>query len=104
MKILLSPNELSLVATVLTKNLSREVKVYVFGSRARGDAKKFSDLDLAIDYAGQRLPISIQAELADDFDDSDLPFKVDIVDLNGISDTFKMHIAKDLIALDYAEL
>lgn len=99
MNIMLSPNELSMVKAILINHLSPAAEVYVFGSRARGDAKPFSDLDLAIDDQGKPFPLSIQAAIAYDFEESDLPFKVDIVDLNSIRDSFKKHIAHDLVRL-----
>jgi predicted nucleotidyltransferase len=99
MTIDLNPEQLALVKAILTKHLADNAKIYVFGSRARGNARKFSDLDLAIDYQGKEVPAPIHAELAYDFEDSDLPFKVDIVDLNSISDNFKKNIGNDLTLL-----
>jgi predicted nucleotidyltransferase len=45
----------------------------------QGFAKPFSDLDLAI-LGKQPLPLATLAELADTVIESDLPYKVDIVD------------------------
>jgi len=64
-----------------------KVKIYVFGSRARGTLKKAADLDLAID-AGRKLTPREEAELKEKFEESDLPYKVDIVDLHAVSDAF----------------
>jgi predicted nucleotidyltransferase len=65
---------------------NREVRV--MGSRATGAAKPFSDLDLVI-MGDAPLPLRTLAELRDAFDDSDLPFTVDIVDWASTSDTFQ---------------
>jgi type I restriction enzyme S subunit len=54
-------------------------EVWAFGSRVNGTAEPYSDLDLAI-LGSDPLSVSILAELADDFTESDLPFKVDLVD------------------------
>ena len=58
-------------------------EVWAFGSRVgtkdTGRVKKFSDLDLAV-KGDEPLPMSMLAALADDFSESDLPYKVDIVD------------------------
>jgi len=71
-------------------------KVYVFGSRADGTARKFSDLDLAIDFNGQKMPDSIKYELENFFEVSNISIRVDIVDLNAISENFKKIISPDL--------
>ena len=57
----------------------------MFGSRATGRARRYSDLDLAID-AGRRLTLDEIAGLAEAFSDSDLPYKVDLADWHNIED------------------
>ena len=54
-------------------------EVWAFGSRAQFTAKPYSDLDLAV--IGQQ-PVSLanMADLSDAFSNSDLPYKVDVVD------------------------
>lgn len=56
-----------------------QAQVWAFGSRARGEARPYSDLDLLIDQ-GRPLSLREQAALAQAFDASDLPFRVDVVD------------------------
>lgn len=73
-------------------------KVYIFGSRATGDYRLQSDLDLAIDI-GKNLTISEMTELKTSFEFSLFPVRVDIVDLNSVSEEFKEKIfetAKEL--------
>ncbi len=53
-----------------------EVKVVLFGSRARGDAETTSDIDLGI------LP-------GNGFDELNIPYKVEIVDFSTVSAEFK---------------
>lgn len=53
-------------------------KVIIFGSRAKSTYKLGSDLDLAIMNEGVSTKTLIR--LAHEFDDSSLPFKVDLVD------------------------
>lgn len=78
---------------------SPKAKVYAFGSRVKHAARKFSDLDLAIDNNGEKCP-SIVMRLRGQFMDSDLPFKVDVIDLNGVSQSFYDAIKADLTPLD----
>jgi uncharacterized protein len=66
-------------------------EVWAFGSRVRGTARKFSDLDLAI-IASKRLPDDQLLELRQAFSDSNLPFKVDLVDWSSITEEFKTRI------------
>ena len=72
-------------------------KVYVFGSRADGTAREFSDLDLAIDFNGQKMPTEIKYELKSFFEASYISMRVDIVDLNDISENFKKIISPGLL-------
>ena len=71
-------------------------KVYIFGSRADGTAQEFSDLDLAIDFDGQKMPYEIKSELENLFEASYISMSVDIVDLNAISENFKKIISPGL--------
>ena len=66
----------------------KNVKVYLFGSRAKGDYDEYSDIDIAvegdIDMASLRFIL----------EESNLPQKVDVVDMKYISDKFKEEILK----------
>ena len=84
----------SLVLSILDTKLPRNAKVWVFGSRATGRARSYSDLDLAID-AGRRLNLDDLAGLTEALSDSDLPHRVDIVDWHGIDDRWRQTIAAD---------
>jgi predicted nucleotidyltransferase len=102
MKRTILPLHLSIVRDILQKHLPVGGTVWVFGSRVKGTNKKFADLDLALDHNGCPMPSHIMAKLAYDFEMSDLPYKVDIVDWNTISDSFKAHIQSDRILLEWA--
>ena len=71
------------------------LKVHVFGSRARGDHKKYSDLDLAIESEKQIASKTLM-ELQEQFAASSLPFKVDLVELQKIEPDFRKNIQGDL--------
>jgi predicted nucleotidyltransferase len=94
----LPPDHRSLVLSILDANLPRNAKVWVFGSRATARARLYSDLDLAID-AGRRLTLDDLAGLTEAFSDSDLPYRVDIVDWHGIDDRWRQTIAADRVPL-----
>jgi predicted nucleotidyltransferase len=69
---------------------------YAFGSRVKGNSKRFSDLDICF-Y--EQIPINVLSHLDEDFEESDLPFKVDIVDGLACNENFRALIQKDLIKL-----
>ena len=52
-------------------------KVIVYGSRAKGNFREGSDIDLTI-VEEKEIPASVLLKLINDFDDSLLPIKVDI--------------------------
>ena len=72
----------------------------VFGSRARGDHRLGSDLDLAIFGA---LP-GVPATLVTEFIDSDLPIAVDVVDFDRTaSEVFRKQILRQCIPCPLSE-
>ncbi len=81
-----------IVLGVLWAHLPPGSRVWVFGSRATGRARRYSDLDLAID-AGRPLTLDETAGLAEDFSESDLPYRVDVVDWRAIDERFRRAIA-----------
>ena len=104
-KLFIEEKHLNIVYKILQKHLTnRDFKVYVFGSRANGiHLKKSSDLDLALeDASGAFIETKLIYDLLSfDFEESDLPYVVDIIDLNSISETFREAITKQgLLALE----
>jgi predicted nucleotidyltransferase len=72
---------------------------YAFGSRAKGNPQRFSDLDLC--YC-EDIPVRELACLKDDFEESNLPYKVDLVNWKNCNDTFRSLILKDLVLIQGA--
>lgn len=84
----INPDHANVVQEILRKNLPSGVAVWVFGSRADWTTKDYSDLDLALEgYSA--LDQSTIVEIKTAFEESDLPYKVDIIDLNQVSDSFR---------------
>lgn len=65
----------------------------MFGSRANGQARSVSDLDVAI-LGDQPLSLQVMGDLREAFEESDLPFRVDLVDWAITSDEFRQIIQK----------
>jgi predicted nucleotidyltransferase len=78
------------VKAILQKHLAG-IEVRAFGSRVRGTAKEWSDLDLAV-VSGEKLEPELLGALKIDFAESDLPFRVDILDWHDISPEFRVLI------------
>jgi type I restriction enzyme S subunit len=97
-RIALSPEHRRIVLDLLAEHLPHGGKVWMFGSRATGRARRYSDLDLAID-AGRPLTLDEAAILREAFEESDLPWRVDIIDWRGIDNRFREAIAPEMIPL-----
>jgi uncharacterized protein len=91
----------AILRDVLRAYLPADARAYVFGSRARGGARRYSDLDLALEW-DRPLGLDLIAQIAEALSDSDLPFKVDIVDLSVVAPAFRKRIAVDCVPLDVA--
>lgn len=76
------------------------IRVYVFGSRATYKARPYSDLDLALEHPSHLLPPGLLFQLQSALSESDLPYRVDVIDLNAVSDEFRQAIAPDLVPLE----
>lgn len=93
----LSFENLHEVQKILQKHV-RRYSVWAFGSRVKGNAKKYSDLDLAL-VTQKTLSLSKMAQLTEAFDESDLPMRVDIVDLASASQSFQKIIQQQKVVI-----
>ena len=100
-KINIDEKNFSIVRKILKENLEGiNAKTYVFGSRTRGNNRKFSDVDMAI-CAEKELPFRVLSRMKNDFEESYIDYFVDIIDLNNVSDKFVKCIEKDLVEFSY---
>jgi predicted nucleotidyltransferase len=86
-----------ILADILSAYLTHGEHVYVFGSRGKGTARKYSDLDIAIDAHGKKIDFSTECAIKGDLEESDIPYRVDIIDLNSITPHFRKLIKEDLV-------
>lgn len=94
----ITPAQWMIVKDILSRHVPQH-SVWIFGSRARRTAKPYSDLDLAI-MTDQPLSLETHAALTDDFTESALPWKVDIVDWAATSASFRAVIEQHKVAVD----
>ena len=86
----ISPENWQIVREILQRYVP-DREVWAFGSRAKWTAKEFSDLDLAI-IGDTPLSIALTADMKEAFQESALPFKIDIVDWANITPSFQQVI------------
>jgi type I restriction enzyme S subunit len=86
----ISPENWQIVREILQRYVP-DREVWAFGSRAKWTAKEFSDLDLAI-IGDMPLSIALTADMKEAFQESALPFKIDIVDWASITPSFRQII------------
>jgi uncharacterized protein len=89
----LEPRHLELVKTIIRRHVPH-ARLIAFGSRVKGTAKKFSDLDLALE-ADRPLTMQAFALLEADLEESDLPIKVDVIDMRTISPQFRARVERE---------
>ena len=92
----LTPRQLDTVRALLARCLPG-TGAWVYGSRARWTSRPDSDLDLVV-FAepGQARAVS---DLREAFDESDLPFRVDLFVWDEVPDAFRQEIEREHVAL-----
>ena len=91
------PDHLQIVQAILQKHIP-EYEIWAFGSRAKWKAKEYSDLDLCV-ITKEPLSFTILGLMAEDFSESDLPWKVDVVDWSTTNESFRKIIEKDKVVI-----
>ena len=89
----ISTEHLESVKSILHKHVP-SVSVWAFGSRVEGAAGKYSDLDLVI-ISKDEIPDETISALKEDFSESEIPFRVDVLDWSRISEEFRGAIKKN---------
>jgi hypothetical protein len=67
-------------------------QVWLFGSRARGDAVSTSDIDVALDPVRGPLPREVLSRLRERLHESPVPWTVDVVDLSTVDADFRRRV------------
>ncbi|HLB94117.1 MAG TPA: nucleotidyltransferase domain-containing protein [Candidatus Babeliales bacterium] len=70
------------------------VKIYLFGSRARGTNREASDIDLALDL-GREMTLRELSLARNVLGELYIPQKIDVVDLNSVSQDLKNTILSE---------
>lgn len=104
-KVQLSIDELKEIKKLLEDNLSSAI---LFGSRVSGTAKKFSDLDMCLKFPlsirnDRKTANLIMSDLREKFDNSNLPFVVDLSRYEHLPEAFQKQIDKEGVLVSEAE-
>lgn len=70
------------------------VKIYLFGSRARGEARTASDIDIGLIPTAPLRPGTLSM-LRERVENLNIPYKVEIVNLLATSEEFRRHALED---------
>jgi uncharacterized protein len=92
----ISTEHAAIVRDVLRRFLPAGARAFVFGSRAHGHARRYSDLDLALAW-DRPVGLRLMGEIAEALSESDLPYKVELLDLAAIDPAFRARIADGLV-------
>lgn len=73
-------------------------RIFIFGSRAKGTNRPFSDVDIGV-LGPKSLPGKNYTDMITALDESDLPYRADIVDFSSVSDTVKKNAMKQTVTV-----
>ncbi len=83
-------------ALVLKSLEPYDAAVYLYGSRARGDWKRLSDVDIAIDPHAA-LPPETLSDLQESLEECPVPLQVEIADLSKASPEFRKRVLEEAV-------
>ncbi|MBN2110409.1 MAG: nucleotidyltransferase domain-containing protein [Methanosarcinaceae archaeon] len=82
---------LKVKAAILKAFEAEDVRIVLFGSRARGNAHRTSDIDIGILPYGKYDRKKITA-LRAELEEMNIPYNVDLVDLSAVSEDFRQQV------------
>lgn len=94
---MLKPEYQKILVDIINKHLSN-CRIYLYGSRARGDNQIGSDIDLALDM-DKPIDWGVLGNIREDITESTVPLFVDIVDVQASDQEFLDEIKKEWIQI-----
>ena len=84
--------DLDEVRRVISRGLAgRRAQVFLFGSWARDEASRVSDIDVAV-LPSEPLPFDLLAEIQEQLENSASLYPVDLIDLSTASESFRRRV------------
>lgn len=71
-----------------------EAKVWLFGSRAHGGARRFSDIDVGV-LPLRPLPPGLLGAIREALEESNVPYDVDLVDLSRAGSSLRERVERE---------
>jgi type I restriction enzyme S subunit len=96
----INPEDWAIVKDILRRHVP-DRDVLAFGSRARHTARRYSDLDIAI-IGETALPSDVRWSLSEALVESDLPFKVDVLEWATTSESFRNIVLRHAVPIQSA--
>ncbi len=95
---MLTKLEIKKIKNILFSKLDAALySVFIFGSRATNTNQKYSDIDIGIE--GGTLSPKTKIELEEEFEESDLPYNIEIIDFSSVTESFKQVAKQRIIPL-----
>lgn len=97
----LSKDELDIIFREVIEPLkSINASVWIFGSRARGDFKKYSDIDILYkEEENYPAPSGFIYDIELSLEESKLPYKVELVNVNNLAESYRNSVMRDRLLL-----
>lgn len=97
---MISKSAVDTIKKILWQHLDKtQDKAFIFGSWAIGDNRKWSDIDIGVE-SQKKLPLEIIGRLNEAFEESNLPYAVDVVDFADTTKQFKEVAKQAMIPLN----
>ena len=91
-------NDVDAAMRIASRELgAQRARLYLCGSRARGDAARASDIDIAI-LPEAPLQSGTLARIRDALEESTIPYAVDVIDLSSVGEPFRRKLLEEAIA------
>ena len=86
--------------TLIEPLKQKKAQVFLFGSRATGKYKKFSDLDiLYIPSPAEPIPSHLIHSILSEIEESRFFYKIDLVNYNELASSYKINVDREKIRL-----
>ena len=96
----LSPKQWKLLKEkVFCPLIKSNSQVFVFGSRARGDFKRFSDIDILVESTNADATRTLLSKINEDLEESNLSIKVDLVLLQDLAESYTEQVLRERKAI-----
>ena len=96
----LTESEFLFLQEKIIEPLKRQgAQVFLFGSRATGKYKKFSDIDILYNDSSRTIPNSEIYRIISEVEDSAFPYKIDLVPEKDLAQSYRENVERDKIEL-----